>query len=289
MAPSGVCNPGYYCTGGSVVPTQHEAKPGYYTLSGAKNMSECAPGTFNSRSIQSVCLGCEAGYYCPSYAMKTFDAYICPEGNFCPQNSSTPQNCPPGTFSPINKLGNVAVSSCTSCLGGFYCSTAALLNVTGPCNAGYYCIRGASSKIQAVKSSTGGPCPVGNYCPTGSRMPLPCPRGTYMPLTRNNGSIYYLGVNFFCDLCPRGKSCSTSGLTTYDGGIEKGYWSTVGAYSSRPICSTVDCINMYGFCPVGSYCPQNVSIPIECPQGYYQDKLGQSSCMVSVFRLCFIF
>lgn len=45
-SPSGLCFPGFYCTGGSASPVQHETQEGYYTLEGAFRPEPCPLGTF---------------------------------------------------------------------------------------------------------------------------------------------------------------------------------------------------------------------------------------------------
>lgn len=45
-SPSGLCFPGFYCTGGSASPIQYEADEGYFTLKGAVRAQPCPLGTF---------------------------------------------------------------------------------------------------------------------------------------------------------------------------------------------------------------------------------------------------
>lgn len=45
-APSGLCLAGFFCTGGSYSPAQHEAQEGHYTWGGAAGPQQCPLGTF---------------------------------------------------------------------------------------------------------------------------------------------------------------------------------------------------------------------------------------------------
>lgn len=45
-APSGLCLAGFFCTGGSDSPTQHEAQEGHYTWEGAAGAQQCPLGTY---------------------------------------------------------------------------------------------------------------------------------------------------------------------------------------------------------------------------------------------------
>jgi hypothetical protein len=120
----------------------------------------------------------------------------------------------------------------------------------------------------------------GSYCLSGSRISTPCPRGTYMADFQNDGNKNFSGVNYLCDLCPSGKSCNRIGLLSFDGGIEKGYWSSTGGKSPTPVCTNSYCREMYGLCPTGNYCPVNSSRPLPCEDGFYQDIEGKESCKV---------
>lgn len=164
--PIGDCMPGYYCSGNAMVPTQYEVQPGYFSHSAASNQTACYPGTYSMEHLQSICLDCEAGYYCPISGLSSYSNYICDAGHYCPPNTINPLRCPSGKFSPTT--GNIDLSNCTPCTTGYYCEMDGLQSVTGPCDAGYYCTIGARSKVQAHQTSEGGPCPAGYYCMTGS-------------------------------------------------------------------------------------------------------------------------
>lgn len=257
-----------------------QSLPGYYSLAGATNMTACSPGTYNDKYVQFNCTPCVEGYFCPQSGMNSFTSFLCTPGHYCPKGTAIPIRCPAGTFSPLSIYGNYDVNNCSACSSGHYCATAGLTEVTGPCDAGFYCTSGAFSPMQSTYRSTGGPCTKGHYCLSGSSSPQPCPRGTYMADVQNDGNKSAHGINFFCDLCPSSKSCNSIGLSHFDGGISKGYWAVEGAPTTTPNCNHTYCASMYGVCPIGSYCPTNSSRPVPCEDGSYQDQIGQASCKI---------
>jgi hypothetical protein len=277
-APTGLCLDGYYCVGGSYLPTQNETEPGHYSIKGATNQTECSPGTYNMQYRQTSCSACPEGFYCPISGLVTYIPYPCTVGHYCPIGTIDPVKCPAGTFS--DAIGNKNVSECTPCTSGYYCQLDGLTEVSGPCDAGFYCTIGSRSRTQPVPNSEGGPCPKGHYCLTGSPVPLPCPRGTYMSSTLNIGQKFFKGKNYLCDLCPSGKSCDGIGLSDYTSVVAAGYWSITGANTDMPICNYNNCTDMYGICPKGSYCPPDSTVPLICAAGTYQDNEGQGTCKV---------
>ena len=243
-------------------------------------MTACPPGTYNTLNSQSYCTNCQSGYYCPLSAMAEYFDYICTAGHYCPIGTAIPVQCPIGKFSPHSIIGNGDINSCTNCTAGYYCASEGMMNVTGKCDAGYYCTSNAYTRTQQYTSEIGGPCPVGSYCLQGSGAPKPCPIGSYMPSTLNTGFHFMLGINYLCYPCPSGKSCNQTGLSHANGGINKGYWSIAGAKTATPICSDFSCSELFGLCPIGSYCPGNTVKPLPCSSGYYQDEIGQFNCKV---------
>lgn len=81
---------------------------------------------------------------------------------------------------------------------GYYCGSAGLSNVTGPCDAGFYCTLGAT-RSDPQNDATGGTCPVGHYCPQGTGVPQGCPPGYF---TNATGNVDFSG----CKLCTEGKA-----------------------------------------------------------------------------------
>ena len=70
--------------------------------------------------------------------------------------------CAAGTYNPDNQTD--AVDDCIDCTPGFYCDREGLSEVSGPCNAGYFCTGGATLAVETVN---GGMCRDGFYCPEG--------------------------------------------------------------------------------------------------------------------------
>lgn len=75
----------------------------------------------------------------------------CPVGHYCPEGTSHPLGCEPGTYALSTGL-----SECMRCVEGYYC----MGNVTDyrdtPCPTGHYCLNG-------TRFATQYPCPVGTY------------------------------------------------------------------------------------------------------------------------------
>ena len=95
---------------------------------------------------------------------------------------------------------------CIACKLGQYCGNVNLTDATGPCDAGYFCLRGAKEPNPTGDDATvGGPCPVSHYCPTGTSYPLMCPAGTYN--NRTGQSV--------CVTCPASYYCPEN-TTTFE-------------------------------------------------------------------------
>lgn len=76
-------------------------------------------------SIQTTigCAPCPAGYLCygktNSDKPKTVESNggeVCPKGNYCPEGSSEPIMCPPGSYNP--STGGKSASDCILCPAG---------------------------------------------------------------------------------------------------------------------------------------------------------------------------
>ena len=122
----------------------------------------------------------------------------------------------------------------------FYNLFSCLPCISGPCDAGFYCLRGAQLPNNAVRDSTSGPCPVAHHCPQGTGYPLGCPAGTYMPVEGESS----------CWSCMKGYYCPAN----------------VSDYKPYP-------------CPVGHFCPNGTRFAIEfpCPKGYYRNQTNGKS------------
>mmetsp|Transcript_3205 Transcript_3205/g.1897 ORF Transcript_3205/g.1897 Transcript_3205/m.1897 type:complete len:226 (-) Transcript_3205:1458-2135(-) len=144
------------------------------------------------------------GYYCDSSALTEFT--ICPVGRWCPQGTASPDNnqCPYGQFN--DREGRDDSSDCQDCYMGKYCSETGASEVTGDCDAGYYCI-GAATESSPSTSTQGEECIAGYFCPTGTNQMIPCTPGYY---------------------------CDDDGLGEVAGSCEAGYTCYGMAISSRP-------------------------------------------------------
>ncbi|XP_033122761.1 uncharacterized protein LOC117121631 [Anneissia japonica] len=267
-----ICPEGRYCIhGDKALPCPQ----GYYCPEGTGyDYQMCPSGMFGSRTglvAEGDCTQCTGGHYCETpgspepdgnctaghYCTSGVDRAtptagdghkgtggLCPVGSFCPKGTAVPLDCPAGTYT-----GSEGLSSCPSCVAGYYCPS----NTSDPL---VY------------------PCPVGHYCPTGTTYPYEhaCPEGSY------NGLEAQQNISS-CDLCPPGMYCQGEGLEEPTGNCSAGWFCTGGAWDSMPLPpgnSTViaDCtcpaVNYTGNkCPPGTYCPEGSSAPVDCDYGKY--------------------
>ena len=98
----------------------------------------------------------------------------CPQGFYCPLGTKQPEPCPIGTYGAV--AGLTDSQSCTKCDSGMYCGQRNLTIPEGPCDSGYYCIKGAL-RPEPTDTVTGNICPTGGYCPSGAATPSYCPDG----------------------------------------------------------------------------------------------------------------
>jgi hypothetical protein len=200
------CIVGYYCPAKTIVPLPCPAGT-YMPYGGAKVDTECIicpPGKY--------CVGgnaapdglCAEGYACSLGAPQSSPQNIykfeldsipgkCPMGYFCPQGSSSPQPCPPGTYQ-----GATGSASCNKCPKGKYCDEYGLTVAVRECAFGYLCILGAKHPRPINEATEGGRlCSPGYYCPVGATRELACKPATYEPR-------YGSGA---CQMCPKGYYC----------------------------------------------------------------------------------
>lgn len=274
---TGSCAPGYYCIGFATTKKQNASEPGFYSPSGSSTMLPCLPGTYNNLFHQEGCTPCPAGYYCNDTAMTTYVNNLCPAGSYCPEGSRDFQECSAGTYSAIPGISKQ--TQCVDCPPGKYCESPGSIAPTGICTAGYYCTLKSRYSAQQNDSATGGPCPAGYYCPRGVSNPIACPKGTYMETTRSTGNVTYAGKKYFCDLCPPGRACPNAGSTAPEGNCASGYFCNLGSMSTTPSCADDYCTNMFGRCPIGSYCPATTPLPVVCPNGTYTPTTGATTCL----------
>ena len=286
-APTGECTQGYYCPGGQTeaTPSQFICKPGHFCVRGSLSEVGCGPGTYQDSYGSLSCVTCPDGYYCDPFEFANISIYfnnitslegvsmpsVCPAGFYCPAGTKRANEfpCPPGTYSNSTGLNNDL--QCTDCLSRMFCGEPALTAPTGPCDAGYVCVFGASSPTPS-DNRTGGPCPLGRYCVEGSSTGELCPIGTF-----NNR----LGLSSIheCQQCSPGMYCASAGLKDPTGNCSAGHFCRGGSPISNPINES------YGYlCPPGHYCPQGTPSPVPCTIGTF--RMSDSSQSVEDCESC---
>ena len=264
---TGQCWGGYYCPGRSHTPMQNETEPGYFSKNGSRTQDPCPIGKYQPQSGQSFCLDCEAGYYCDEEKMTAMK--LCPAGHFCKRSSASPEPCPRGSYS--NATGRTELESCLMCPKGKFCQDIKLTQPTDDCEAGFFCWGGAQSPEPVFNndSSTGqeivlygDQCYSGHYCPKGTTQMQPCGLGTYNPVKGARDISA-------CLPCPVGKYCNDTGLSTWTGSCDAGYFCDEGASQPDPPKS---------LCPLHYFCPEGTEAPQLCSKGKHVDKIGAIQC-----------
>ena len=283
--PKGKCYAGYFCTEKAITPTPFNqtegGRPcdqGYFCVEGSKQQTPCPIGTYgNAPKLHnvgecSVCDGgkfcaapglssptgsCLAGYYCSGRAELQNPAEksygdICPKGYYCPEQTTSPFACPPGTFN--NETKGARPEDCLPCSGGSYCEGYANEKPDGLCDPGYYCQRGTYTKTPQLYSNLTSnftsTCPIYSVNQTGNL----CYKGTYCP----QGSSYPI-------TCEAGKYCETDKLNQPTGNCTAGYYCAPGSIKSDP-----------RLCQAGHYCPEGTKIEVQCPPGTFNENEGQT-------------
>ena len=144
---------------------------------------------------------------------------------------------------------------------GHYCAVAELSNVTGPCDAGYFCKEGAQF-ANPTDNITGGICPKGHYCPVGTYDPQKCPKGSYSNSTSNQNISS-------CQPCMPGYYCGSRGLEGPSGECSAGFFCPGGQKTDTPAEYT---------CTPGHHCPMGSAHQVPCGSGTYQDEFQQETC-----------
>eukprot|EP00826_Nyctotherus_ovalis_P010889 TRINITY_DN12843_c0_g4_i2.p2 TRINITY_DN12843_c0_g4~~TRINITY_DN12843_c0_g4_i2.p2 ORF type:complete len:472 (-),score=67.33 TRINITY_DN12843_c0_g4_i2:40-1455(-) len=174
----GECDEGYYCPGGSDSPRpkSNRCKKGQMCPKGSANAIDCTKGSYQESVAQGGCIPCPRGFFCPDKCTgfeNTCTAGIgecvagvipiqeCSTGHYCPKGTTAEVSCPAGTYNP--KAGAFTENQCIPCDPGHYCAGTGRDSVSGECDAGFYCTRGAS--VSRPSDSTGGQCLPGFYCP----------------------------------------------------------------------------------------------------------------------------
>ena len=254
--------------------------------------SACTPGSYCATpGLSAPTALCDAGFYCPGSSTSSLGADTstisrqCPQGHYCEQGSFTPTPCGTGYYAPA--AGNRVPTACVLCEEGFYCDAPGLAAPVGPCDAGHFCRRGATSAAptDGVTIIDGGivvggdACPTGAYCPQQTGVPLLCAAGTYNDVP---------GETTACSTCPASFYCPTNTSSFLDFPCPPGYVCPEGTkYASQHPCpagtynpSTLrqNITDGCQLCPPGQYCGgvANAVPDGNCTAGYYC-RLGATS------------
>ncbi|EDO39339.1 predicted protein, partial [Nematostella vectensis] len=286
--PSGDCAKGFYCVRGawsreptdmgvmryfsnasqcycSNETTGGMCQPGEFCPEGSQQPTPCTPGKFCYFALHAVSGPCDPGHYCtlgakvPNPTDNTTGG-LCWKGHFCESGTYNPSKCPIGSYSPSH--GNRNVSDCVPCLAGQYCESEGLDTPTGPCDKGYYCPNGQSSKRPSAYV-----CTPGHYCTEGSPVERPCASGSYQDEYQR----------WDCKTCPEGYYCDATILnaTHCVHGVQlptpcvKGHYCTNGTTTATEHP-----------CPAGTGYYRNITRGesfndcMACPGGHYCNRPG---------------
>ena len=270
-APSGECEPRYYCESNATTATPEDGGltgdpciVGHYCPGNTADPIPCDFGTFMNITHASQCWPCTPGYYCTN----GHSPQACPSGYYCPEGTGLVwQPCPRGTYSSDTMLSNE--TQCLPCTIGSYCGSYNLTTPEGPCDAGYYCLEGSDTATPDTGyTGTAGPCPEGHYCPANTGVPLPCPRGTFSNQT-------HLTISSECTDCNYGTYCAEEGLIEPTAPCWGGFYCLRGAkHPNNPVEDSTG-----GPCPAGHYCTNGTSYPLGCDPGTYNPATGQETCL----------
>jgi sugar lactone lactonase YvrE len=293
------CPATYYCSTG--IPLL--CPMGSYCPTPSTTPTPCGPGTYNAQLGRTTsCPNCPANQYTPSTGQTTCDpcaagqfstpgSAICwPPGFYKTNTSSSPTQCPSGTYSNISAASQL--SDCLSCppgtstggalgatscfstsagcpAGTFTASTTPLVctacaagtfslataSACTPCQTGYY---------SGTGSATCALCPQGSYCPSG--VETPCPKGTYGILPGSTGLFQA------CSSCPPGTFQPSLRATS----IASCASCAAGSFSTSPASpNCTACAPGTANALVGQTSP-DVCTP--CASGTYTGLPGQASC-----------
>ena len=146
----------------------------------------------------------------------------CPEGRYCPENSTTPLICPDGTFSEAG----TGQSSCPECLPGKWCVGGQQYD----CPAATF---GESPRQDRIQSCS--PCPFNTTTlSNGASDPSECvcQPDFFDDLSRKPSDV--TGART-CTSCPPGFDCSEGAATTHNVTVASGFWRpSINAIKAKP-------------------------------------------------------
>ena len=300
------CPAGHYCVGGEASVTG-ECDAGHYCGIGSSSATDaaCPRGFFriNTRGESLLaCAPCLSGHYCNETALTS--PVTCPAGSYCVPGATEPTPCPIGTFSNSTNLKDDL--DCTLCSPGKYCDTIGLTEPTGDCDAGYYCIEGATSAAPVDDLPRGDICTAGGFCAAGSSQSQACPEGQFNNATgaSSAGDCSDCTPGYYCSgsansfptgSCDPGYFCTGGSDTPTQFTTPPGYYSLAGASQGEPCLpgsynaesgqtGCLDCpagffcqnqsMTFFENCPIGSFCELETHTPEDCPPGTYGASLN---------------
>lgn len=249
---------------------------GHFYDTESKNCSTCTVGSYQNSSNQIKCLKCPNGTSTLSIGTSNFSecTKMCQQGAYHSTQNRTCLKCPLGTF--MDKADHLMLS-CKKCSGD---KTTYIEGVVD------------SAKCQDA-------CKSGQYFNLSQYACVHCNIGTYQNLTRQ----------LACIKCPNGTSTRAKGSTTIANCIKtcsNGTYFNVqessctecplGKYMDREehfeeqckkcanekttyVKGAAELSQCLTICKVGQYFNKSESLCKECSKGFYQDKIGQPSCM----------
>ena len=229
-----ICTEGYYCTGGTGLPTKcpkgYKCPQDSVNSIGTRIETEfpCEEGYYSSSLASADCTICPAGRMCNNAA--TTSELLCPVSKYCPEGTGYGYLCEAGTYNS-DYQGLQSADECTACPAGQFCVDG---SISGQCAAGFWCKGGSSTPTPTTESDTGEPCPPGYYCEKGTTTPQICTEGKFR---KDPGAR----AETDCSSCPPGSYCVSGETNPYP-------------------------------CTTGHYCPVATQVPIECPKRTYNDK-----------------
>ena len=273
-----LCQPGYYCPGGSA---DNQGNPvDIFTtectgVTAAVTQSTCQEVPFGPKPETNNYYMCKKDVKCK-----------CGLGHYCPRGSASPQGRPVEDYK--DTLGTVKCASNTPLTPGQDC----------PCDAGSYCDEGQSSP-------TGTECPANFYCPQGTylrsgtkdkmqntrcdtasipaavlfvRHDLECACNYGFQCEKGSKEKKGATIGAQQKKCPKGLFCQPTGKDPVK--CPKGYYCIEGVDAQKPETDLPPCTATH-FCPEGS--TKAEGHPLDETAGCGSNQVGECECAKGYF------